>query len=318
MHCTNCGTTLQPGVVACPTCGTPVAYNPVQQPSYDPTIVASPYGTPQNAQTEYGANPYGTSQSNGAQYNPYGSVPQAQNPYGYNQPVQQPPFYGYPQGQPQGGYVPGAVPGMPVSYGVPPAQLPKKRSRVGLIIGIVVGVALLLCVGIAALVAIVGSQAAKTTVSSTKSISQTGAPSGKSIVDSAAAILHNPQTSTVVDKNFNPTHVTSTFTTNQYVYVTFDIDSGNNDGYIQAKWYTDGQLLSTRSFAHSHLHNVGLFSRLYTSPTTNGVAELYWCTKADCGDAQLAQVVHFTVNATGLVPTNPGIVSIQDAYRRIL
>lgn len=318
MHCTNCGTTLQPGVAACPTCGTPVAYNPVQQPSYDPTVVAPPYGTPQNAQTAYGANPYGASQSNGTPYNPYGNVPQEQNPYGYNQPVQQPPYYGYPQGQPQGGYVPGAVPGMPGSYGVLPAQLPKKRSRVGLIIGIVVGGVLLLCVGVAVIVAIIGSQAAKTTVSSIKSASQTGAPSGKSIVSSAAAILHNPQTSTDVDKDFNPTHITSTFTTSQSVYVTFDIDSGTQDGYIQAKWYADGQIVGTRSFAHSHTHNVGLFSRAFTSSTTNGAAELYWCTQADCSDAQLAQVVHFTVNSTGLVPTSPSVASIQDAYRRIL
>lgn len=305
-------------MATCPTCGTPVSY-PAQQrsPSYDPTIVASPYAPPQNAQTGYSANPYDAAQSGGTQYAPYSNVPSAQNPYGsagYNQPVQPPPNYGYPQVPPYGNYVPGGAPG---SYGVLPAQPPKKRSRVGLIIGIVVGGVLLLCVGLAALGAIISNQAGKTATSGAKNTNQTNAaPSGKSVVSSAATILHNPQTSTDVDKDLNPTHITSTFTTNQSVYVTFDIDSGDKDGYIQAKWYADGQVLSARSFAHTHTHNVGVFSRLFTTATNNGAAELYWCTKSDCSDAQLAQVIHFTVNGTGLVPTGSSIAGIQDAHRR--
>ena len=320
---------------ACQTCGTPVSYHPAQQgsPAYDPTIVASPYGTPQNAQTAYGANPYGASPSSGTQYNPYGAspssetqynpygnIPSAQSPYGgvgYNQPVQPPPNYGYPQGQPQGGYIPGGVPGVPGSYSAMPTQPPKKRSRVGLIIGIVVGGVLLLCVGLGILGAVIGSrQAGKTTASGATGTNQTDIPSGKSVVSSAAAILHNPQTSSDIDKDYNPTHITSTFTTSQSVYVTFDIDSGNNDGYIEAKWYADGQIISTKSLPHTHTNGAGIFSRSFTTPTTHGAAELYWCTQADCSDAQLAQVVHFTVNATGLAPTSPTLATLQDAYRR--
>ncbi len=341
MHCTNCGVILQPGVTACQNCGVPVSQNPAQQssPSYDPTAVASPYNPSQTPQTGYGANSYGAGQSSGTQYDPYGSVPASQNPYmnnGYGQPVPPPPGnaygqpvppplgngygqpvplpnYGYPQGQPQGGY----VPGMPGSYGPMPAQPPKKRGRVGLIIGIVVGSLLLLCVGLGVLFAVIGSQASKTTNSGTKSTSQSGTPSGKNIDPAAAAILHNPKTSTDVDDKYNPKNVTSTFTTSQSVYISFDIDSGDKDGYIQAKWYADDQLVDTRSFSHKHTNNVGLFSHEYTSPTTNGNVELYWCIKSDCSDAQLAQVVHFTVTSASLVPTSPTIATIQGAYRKV-
>ncbi len=323
MHCTNCGAALQPGVALCQNCGAPVSQTPVNQslPSYDPTIVAPPYNPPQNAQTAYGANIYGGSQPGGTQYDPYGSTPAnpypPANPYGsngYAQPVSPPPNYGYPQAQPQGAYIP-PVPG---AYNAIPPQLPKKRSNVGLIIGIVVGGLLLLCVGLGVVFAIIGSQASKTTNSSTKSTNLSAIPSGKSVVSSAAAILHNPQTSSDVDKDYNPKNVTSTFTTSQSVYLTFDIDSGNNDGYVQAKWYADGQIVSTKSFTHSHTNNFGFFSRGYTSPTSNGAAELYWCTKADCSDAQLAQVVHFTVTNASLVPSGSNVALLHDAHRRVV
>lgn len=326
MHCTNCGAALQPGATTCQNCGAPVSPNPSQSSSYDPTIVASPYSPPQNPQTAYGANAYNAQQPSGAQYDPYGNVPAAQPPYdGYNQPVPPPPAYGYPQGQPQMGYPQGQpqvpyAPNIAGSYGV--AQPPKKRGGVGLIIGIIVGVALLLCVGIGVLLAVIGSRSGSTTTNSSSTSSGTttttgsNTPSGKPVVSSAAAILQNPQTSTDVDKDYNPTHVTSTFTTSQSVYVSFDINSGDKDGYIQAKWYADGQNIDTQSFTHSHTHNVGIFSREYTSATTNGAAELYWCTKADCSDAQLAQVVHFSVTDTSLVPTGSSIVAIQGMYRR--
>ena len=324
-------------------CGTPtgIASSPQNPPAYDPTIVAQqPYGAPQP--TDYGTPSYGipgTTPSNPYQqpvqdaYGNYGQPAQlnnygqpAQPAYGYPPPQGQPAQpnygyppaqgqpYGYPQGQPQGGYVPPVAPGM---YGAVPA-VPKKRSRVGLIIGIVLGAVLLVCVGAAILVGVLANQAGKTiNATATKVASSTGAPSGKAIVPSAAAILSNPQTSTDVDSNYSPTHVTSTFTTNQTVYITFDIDSGSQDGFIEAKWYADGQLVSDKSFTHTHTHNVGLFSHTYTTVTNSGVTELYWCTQSNCSDAQLAQVVHFTVTSSSFVPEGPNVVLIQDVDRRL-
>ena len=278
--------------------------NPYQQPVQDAYgnygVPAQPNAYGQPAQPNYGYPPQG-----------HPSQPNYGYPPAPGQPVQT--NYGYPQGQPQAGYVP-PVPG---AYGAVPAP-PKKRSHVGLIIGIVLGAVLLLCVIAAILIGVIANQAGKTiTATATKVANTTGAPSGKAIVPSASAILSNPQTSTDVDSNYNPTHVTSTFTTNQMVYVTFDIDSGSQDGFIEAKWYADGQLLSDRSFAHTHTHNVGLFSHTYTTATNNGVTELYWCTQSNCSDAQLAQVVHFTVTSSSFVPAGPNIARISEADRRL-
>ncbi len=206
----------------------------------------------------------------------------------------------------------------PGGYGAVPAQQPKKRSRVGMIIGIVVGALLLLCIGGAILVSVIASQAGKVvSTTATKVAGQTNSPSGKSVVPSAAAIISNPQTSDAVDSNFAPKHTTSTFTPNQKIYVTFDINSGNQDGYIEAKWYADGQAVSTLSFHHNHVNGAGYFSNAYTSSTKNGAVELYWCTQANCSDAQLAQVVHLTVTSTSLVPTHSNLAFVQDVERRI-
>ncbi len=315
--------TPQPTDYGTPSYGTPpqgaAPSNPYQQPVQDAYgnygVPAQPNAYGQPSQPNYG---YPPPQAQPSQPN-YGYPPPQAQPaqpnYGYppaqGQPVQ--PNYGYPQGQPQAGYVP-PVPG---AYGAVPA-VPKKRSNVGLIIGIVLGVVLLICVGAGVLVGVLANQAGKTlTATATKAASSTGAPSGKAIVPSAAAILSNPQTSSDVDSNYNPTHVTSTFTTNQSVYLTFNIDSGSQDGYIEAKWYADGQLVNDRSFTHTHTHDLGIFSHNYTTATNNGAAELYWCTQSNCSDAQLAQVVHFTVTSSSLVPSGPTVALIQDADRRL-
>ena len=354
LHCTNCGAVLQPGVANCTNCGVPVTQTPpASQGAYDPTIVAPspPYGTPPQSGTSY--NPYGDASQAPNPYgnapqapNPYGSVPQAANPYGnapvtpnaYGQPVATsygsgqpydnagytppvppvgqpvPPPYGYPQGQPLGGYAPG-VP-VPGGYGMMPPP-PKKRSRIGLIIGIVLGVLLLACVGII-LVIPKGAPAPSVNGVQTPAVTPTpNTPSGKSFVASAAAIISNIKTSTAIDANLEPTGPTSTFKAGQTVYVTFNIDSGSNDGYIAAKWYTDGRLVDTKIFHHTHGNTVAYASIPYPNATTKGAAELYWCTQADCADAQLAQATTFTVGATSLVPTSPASVVLQDADRRL-
>jgi hypothetical protein len=136
-------------------------------------------------------------------------------------------------------------------------------------------------------------------------------PPAKTIDPAAAAIIKNPQTSSAIDNNLAPTKPTSTFATGKDVYVTFDISSNGQDGYIEAKWYQNGQQVSTRQFHHSASNDVGYFSRTFAN-SGDGVAEIYWCTKADCSDEKLAQIVKFTVTPTGIIPSTRPVVVVTD------
>jgi len=131
-------------------------------------------------------------------------------------------------------------------------------------------------------------------------------PTGKTISPTATAILFHAQTASAIDNTLTPTQLTSTFETNQHVYVTFQIDSKGLDGTIQARWYANGQQVSISMFHHTHGNMKGLVSYMYTVPANAGVVALFWCIQKDCSDAQLATVLHFTV----LIGTGP-IISIE-------
>ncbi len=320
MHCTNCGAVLQPGVANCTNCGAPVAQAPAASQgaaSYDPTIVVPPQQGP--------ANPYGNVQP---APNPYGSVPSVPTSYGNASYTPPPPPVGQPlqpnYTYPQAGYPVGVPPVAPGIYGMPPQQ-PKKRSRVGLFIAIGVGVLLLACVAIVLLIprttATPTGKGGTTPATTPATTPTSNTPSGQNIVASASAIILNAKTTSAVDTNYAPTKPTTTFKTGDTVYITFDIQSGDNDGYIETKWYADGKVFDNKIFHHTHGNTVAYSSIPYTTATPKGAGELYWCTKADCSDGQLAQIVNFTVGATGLVPTQPNVATaatvLQDADRRL-
>lgn len=302
MNCTSCGANLTPGVAICPLCGTPAPYNanPAgSSPQYDPTVAAPPYGgTPPPPSTAYGTPSYGVPPPN-----PYGPPPQPQQNF-YGAPPQQGSYGAPPQ---QGGYVaPPPQPGNMYAYGTQPP--PKRRSRLGLILGIVALVLVLACAGISFGVYQALKNTGNNIVSSVEATATTstntyGSPSGQTIDPAAAAIISSPQTSSAVDNNLAPTKPTTSFTTGQDVYVTFSISSNGKDGYIEAKWYQNGQHLSTRQFHHSASNDVGYFSRTFAD-SGDGIAELYWCTKANCSDEKLAQVVKFTVATASIQPPN--------------
>jgi hypothetical protein len=142
-----------------------------------------------------------------------------------------------------------------------------------------------------------------------------GPPSGKTIVPAAATVIANPQISTGIDNNYQPTNVTKTFTTQQTVYVTFNIDSKKQPGYIEAKWYGNSQFVISDKFSHDPKNNVAYFTQNY-STAQSGAVELYWCTKPDCSDEQLAQVVKFTVTAGSFIQANSVATTSQDIDRR--
>jgi hypothetical protein len=351
MNCTSCSNLLPAGVAFCPTCGTPTPYNMPGQASASPygqTEASSPYGNPNspaypalpptiaaNADgyapqppppyTAYGAYSAGTPQP--APYNPYnmpesaypgGAPPSPANSMGST------PYYGQ---SPMPGYQPGYQSGMPQPgmYGT----LPKKRNKVGLIIGISLLSVVLLCGGVLVAAAQIGKGAANKLVSSIDATatanagnapatsnpsSNSGIPTSASIVPAAAQILSGAQTSSSVDSNYNPTNVTTTFATNSDVDLTFQIDSAGQNGYIQVKWYEDGQQVYTDILPHKAANNQGYFGETYLVAGA-GAATLSWCTKADCSDAQLAQIVTFTISSTATLPSSNNALAVTDQKR---
>jgi len=203
MNCTPCGANLTPGVAICPLCGTPAPYNANPAggpPQIDPTVAASPYGgTPPPPSTAYGTPSYG--------------APPPPNPYEAPPPQQQ-NFYGTPPPLQPGGYV--APPPQPGGmYGTQPP--PKRRSRLGLILGIIAIVLIVACAGISFAVYQGLKQTGSTLVSSLDATAtalvgtatSSGSPSGQTIDPTTAAIIISPQTSSAIDNNLAPTKPTS-------------------------------------------------------------------------------------------------------------
>jgi len=187
---------------------------------------------------------------------------------------------------------------------------------VGLIVGIVLLVVLLACVGISVLVyqgakqginsitatvtSVAGTATSIPTANTTTTSGQGTPPSGQSIDATAADIIKNIQTASDVDQNqATPTKLATTFITQQTIYATIDLKLNGQTGYAVAKWYGDNTLLHTSkiltlndpSFAHA------FFSVTYRI-ATQGAVEIYWCTQSDCSDAALAGVTNFTVTSS--------------------
>jgi hypothetical protein len=120
-------------------------------------------------------------------------------------------------------------------------------------------------------------------------------PSGQKATTTASSIIINAQTASTINVSYIPTQATTSFATNQTIYASLVINSKNQSGYIMIKWYANNRLLNTDNLAHNAKDDIAFFTQKYTSPSS-GSAELYWCTKADCSDAQLARVVNFTVH----------------------
>ncbi|HLG62917.1 MAG TPA: hypothetical protein VKY19_13335 [Ktedonosporobacter sp.] len=300
MNCSSCGTAIAPGVTYCPSCGMPTPYYTSSSGStpYSPTVAASPYGggSGQPAQpTEYGP-PMGYPGSQPQDpYQAYNAAP-PQNPYGAPANAQVPSAYNYGNqpAYPAQGYAPGVQPGM---YGAAPT--PRRRSNVGVILAVIGAIVVLACVGSIVAVAALSKNSNPTTnttsTTNTQNTSNSVSPSGQPISPDAAAIITNALTSSSIDSNsFAPTHLTTTFTPGQKVYLTFDIDSKGSQGCSIAKWYADNQLVDTSPLKHNPDYHVAYFSRIYDT-ATQGAVELYWTTNTDCIGGQLAQVVKFTV-----------------------
>lgn len=285
---------------------------------YSPTVAAAPYGGGGGQPmppTEYGP-PMGYPGSQPQDpYQSY-SAPPPQNPYGAPANAQMPPYtYGNQPAYPAQGYTPGMQPGV---YGAAP--LPRRRSNVGVILAVIGAIVVLACVGSVVAVAMLARNGNSTTYGRSTTTSTTAtpgtsngvSPSGQPISPDAAAIISNALTTSSIDSNFAPTHLTSTFTPGQTVYVTFDIDSKGSPGCSIAKWYDNNQLVDTSPLKHSPENQVAYFSLRYNT-ATRGAVELYWTTDTNCTGGQLAQVVQFTVGTQTSTGATAPLAAIPSA-----
>jgi hypothetical protein len=120
-------------------------------------------------------------------------------------------------------------------------------------------------------------------------------PSAAQIDPAAAAIITKAQTASAIDSNDFPTHVTSNFAVGQTVYVTFNLATNGQSGYVEAKFYLDGNYGKNDILTVKPSYDHGYFGVPYNRAAT-GTIGLYWCTQSNCSDAKLATFVTFTVS----------------------
>lgn len=320
--CQNCGAQLSTGVHVCPNCGASVyntggSGNAPSAPFLPSTVsemAPTVFGTPPPPPPEYAgrdkSGPYAPPVSTSYGAPPYTSFG-APQPIGYGAPPQ------------------------PGGYGMPPQQ-PQKKSRAGLIIGIIAAIVLL--IGIGVVVAVIATSNHKNTAStggsptvtnstptsaptaaptSAPTTSSNSSPSGNQIDPAAASIITNPVIASAVDSNYRPTTTANTFQLNQKVYVTFGLNLNGSTGYVEAKWYVNDQLYVIRQFSANNPDFVnGYFWQEYSTPG-QGTVELYWCTQSDCSDAALATFVSFTISSSSYhIGNQPPLAFAADIWRR--
>ncbi len=112
-----------------------------------------------------------------------------------------------------------------------------------------------------------------------------------------AQYIDNPQMASAV--NFNtaqPLQATTTFKTNQKVYVTFNLHPAGRNGAVCLYWYLDKKFIAQYPFPVTPNDQAGYSYAVYGGAGPASV-EIYWASTTACGDKILAQKVQFTVTA---------------------
>jgi hypothetical protein len=120
-------------------------------------------------------------------------------------------------------------------------------------------------------------------------------PSHSTFSGLAQSILTNAQLASAVNSDYQPTQVSSTFSPNQTIYLTFTVQGGRA-GYFYPIWYFNGKsgYPGKVGTIAQGAHGPAYVSISYSGPATAAV-ELYWCAKSDCSDRLLAWVRSFKV-----------------------
>jgi hypothetical protein len=90
------------------------------------------------------------------------------------------------------------------------------------------------------------------------------------------------------------TQVTSTFKTNQKIYVTFDLHPNGQSGAVCLVWFLNGQQATNYTFPVSGSSRSSYAYAIYGQAGTAFV-DLYWASDSKCNNKMLAQQVSFTV-----------------------
>lgn len=294
MKCISCGWPLSPSrtTTNCPRCGTPIdadqkaASIPVQQQYQQAqwgnagVIEASPLQPPSNSQwAQYGqASPVNTQQAS-----PSG-------PVWVQSPVPQPGFDPGPPWQP-----------------APPSNF--RNTKMGFIVAglLVLAGGLILVFVYFLAIALPGNNSNNTATTPTStprvSTTPTTAPTATTAITPTTTTtypgqqyINNAQMATMVDpKSLQPSQLTTTFKTDQNIYVAFQVHPPHSGAACLA-WYLNGSQIAHYSFAISANSKLSYAYAIYSRPGTAYV-EIYWASSTQCTDQQLAQHVDFTVTA---------------------
>jgi len=113
---------------------------------------------------------------------------------------------------------------------------------------------------------------------------------------SAQQFIDNAQTASAVNTSTaTAIKVAISFKVHQQIYVTFAVHA-NQSGMVCLMWFLNGKQFDHYEFA---MASVSTSAYSYTTASTPGTGyiQIYWATRPDCSDKELAQQVNFTVTA---------------------
>jgi hypothetical protein len=120
-------------------------------------------------------------------------------------------------------------------------------------------------------------------------------PAATATVYPGQQYIDNAQMASAIDTTTKqPTQLTTTFKTNQNIYVAFQLHPPGHGGAVCLLWYLNGKLVTPFSFAASAYSKLSYAYAIYGEAGA-GYVEIYWASTKQCTDQLLAQHVDFTV-----------------------
>jgi len=107
--------------------------------------------------------------------------------------------------------------------------------------------------------------------------------------------IDNAQMASALDTTTKqPTQLSTTFKTNQKIYVIFQLHPPGHGGAVCLLWYLNGKQVTQFSFLASAYSKLSYAYSIYGEGGA-GYVEIYWASTTQCTDQVLAQHVDFTV-----------------------